>query len=119
MGFKLDALKKRIFAENETVNADFTSEAFDIDDSEQGITIGLVFNNGDGSVDVNMVVEGSQDGINFAPMTGLAEQQITDDDGIVIFDIININATFVRVFIEHTAGSFDIVELRLSSKARH
>ncbi len=118
MGNKLDALKKRIFDQDIAVSADYTSRSYDIDDSEQGLTIALVFDNGNGAVDATIRIEGSQDDENFAPIENV-EQQFTDDDGTIIFDIININASFIRVNIEVTTGSFEIRDLSLSSKSRH
>jgi uncharacterized protein YdgA (DUF945 family) len=120
MGFKLDSLKRRIFTQNESVNTDYTSPFFDVSDSEQGLTISFIFSGGDGSVDAIIKVEGSQidEEVGFAPIENV-EQQFTDDDGTIIFDIININTVFIRVTIEVSAGSFDIDLLSLSSKSRH
>ena len=80
--------------------------------------IALNWENGDGNVDATIRMEGSIDNVNFAPIDGV-EQQFTDDDGTIIFDVIGLNSVFTRVTIEVTSGSFDIVALELSAKQRH
>lgn len=118
MGFRLSDIYKKVFTENETVNSNFTSISHDTGESEQGILVSLVWDNGNGSVDATVKLEGSSDNINFAEIDGVA-QQFTDDDGTILFDVIGLNAVFVRVTIEVTTGSFDIISLDLSAKQRH
>lgn len=117
MGYVLDSIIKFTMIEQESVSADFTSDPFDISGSEFGFSIQASLDNGNSP---NMVfsLEVSTDGINYATLTN-SDQTFTDTDGSILWDVISTQISFVRVHVQVTSGSVDIVECIISAKRRH
>jgi hypothetical protein len=127
MGQPLDAIvKKDLLGTRDddgtnnfvSINVSDFTDSHDISGSEQGGTLTIIYDNGVGN-DIDFQVEGSADGINFAGLTDTnASQNISDASGTVIFDLININANFIRVAYTVNSGSADIYVFS-SFKRRH
>lgn len=116
MGFVLDNLVKRIIIEDFTIDGNYTSQAIDVDGSEQGYSVQVDWVNGT-SVDYTLQLEASVDGISFAPVEG-GDQLISDSTGVHIWDVVGSNISFVRVVWNQTTGSADFTA-RLVHKRRH
>ena len=102
----------------ETINTSDFSDFDDISGSEQGGLIAISYVNGVGT-DIDLVVQGSDDGISFASFTSDdAVTKVTDATGEIIFDLVNVNANFIRLAWVVNAGSMDIY-VRTSFKRRH
>jgi len=124
MGFVLDAIvvKNMVGSRDldgtnfETINVSGVSDSVDTSGTEQGFLVLISYANGVGN-NVVFRVEGSSDNTNFGAIEN-AEQTVTDSDGSVTFDLININANYIRISWEVSAGSVDIFG-HLSGKRRH
>jgi len=126
MGFILDAiLRKELYGTRDeagtnyvTINTSDNSDFDDISGSEQGGLIAISYENGVGN-DVDFIVQGSEDGIVFADFgSSDATQNITDASGEHIFDLVQVNANFIRLKWVVNSGSMDIY-VRSSFKRRH
>lgn len=126
MSFVLDSiLRKELYGTRDksgtnylTINSSGNSEFDDISGSEQGGLIAISYTNGVGN-NVDFVVQGSEDGTTFVDLAdSSASETITDASGEIIFDLVNINANFVRLGWTVNAGSMDIY-VRSSFKRRH
>ena len=100
----------------ETINANGNSSSVDVSGTEQGFIVSIDYINGVGT-NIVLRVEGSSDNTSFSAITS-ADYTVTDASGNVIFDLSNINANYVRLSWEVTAGSMDIF-VHLSGKRRH
>lgn len=101
-----------------TINTSDNSDFDNISGSEQGGLIAVSYVNGSGN-NIDLVVQGSEDGVTFAPLTNEdATETITDASGEIIFDLNEINANFIRLAWIVNAGSMDIY-VRSSFKRRH
>jgi hypothetical protein len=125
-GQPLDAIiKKELFGTRDesgtsyiTINVSDHSDSDDISGSEQGGLLAVSYTNGS-SNDIDLTVEGSEDGVNFAPFISTdATTNVTDTSGEIIFDLVNINANHVRLAWTVNSGSMDIY-VRTSFKRRH
>ena len=102
----------------ETINVSDFTDSDDISGSEQGGLVVIEYTNGVGN-SIELTVQGSADNINFADVTSTdATTTVTDSDGIVIFDMNNFNANYVRVAYTVNSGSMDIY-VYSSFKRRH
>jgi len=126
MGQPLDAIiKKELYGTRDesgtnyiTINTSDFSDSDDISGSEQGGLLAISYTNGIGN-DIDLTVQGSDDGIVFANFTSTdATTNITDASGEIIFDLVNINANFIRLAWTVNSGSMDIY-VRTSFKRRH
>lgn len=113
----LDNILKKNVDLGVSVVGNYTSPRVDIDNTEQGYVLQLTYSNGVGPVDVDMYIEASSDGVNYAELPD-SRQQITDTSGVGIWDVAFSNTTFVRVVIEHTTGSMD-VDVIYTGKRNH
>lgn len=101
-----------------TINTSDFTDSDDISGSEQGGLVAISYTNGVGN-DIDLVVQGSDDGITFASFTSNdATTTVTDSSGEIIFDLVNINANFIRLAYVVNSGSMDIY-VRTSFKRRH
>jgi hypothetical protein len=99
-----------------TVNTDFTTDAIDISNREDEFTVQIVWDNGS-SVDMNVNLEVSSDGVNFASMSTV---NITDAANNIIFDVVGGSGSrYARVYIEVIGGSIDVSRILYSGKRRH
>lgn len=102
----------------ETINVSDFTESDDISGSEQGGLVVIEYDNGVGN-SIELTVQGSADNISFADVTSTdASTTVTDASGIVIFDMNNFNANYVRVAYTVNSGSMDIY-VYSSFKRRH
>lgn len=101
-----------------TINVSDNSESDNISGSEQGGLLAISYTNGS-SNDIDLTVQGSDDGITFADFTSSdATTNVTDASGEIIFDLVNVNANHIRLKWTVNAGSMDIY-VRTSFKRRH
>lgn len=117
MGFVLDGILKKIIDQNLTINSEYLSERFDIDNREEEFSIQFIYDSGI-NVDMTLKLEGSIDGENFSELTD-SEQVITDPSGSHIWDIAGSGLIFLRVKVEVNTGSIDIDKILYSAKRRH
>jgi len=109
-------LVKEMISTPTTVNTDFTTERIDISNREDEFTVQIVWDGGV-SVNMNLVLEVSSDGVNFAPMV---TQNVTTATDSMLFDVVGgSGARYARVFIEVLAGSMDVERILYSGKRRH
>lgn len=118
MGSILDSIvKKSLISGPESVSSQYISEMVTIGGIEEAFIVSLSYDGGDGSVDMDLYLDISIDGENFSPI--LAAQNITEDSGSHIWDIVGTGAVYCRIRIEVNAGSMDLQSARLSGKRRH
>lgn len=118
MGAVLDSIVKKLFISGtESVSSQFISEVATIGGIEEAFVVSLSYDGGDGSVNMDLYLDISIDGENFSPI--LPAQNITEDSGSHIWDIVGTGAVYCRVRIEVTGGSIDLQSARLSGKRRH
>ena len=109
--------KKQILSAPETVNSDWNGPSFSLDDRTGPFTIAVKYENGT-SVNMKMWIQISDDDINFGNVPD-TDVVITDDSGVTIYDINGSGASFARVFIEVTAGSIDVIEIKYVGSQFH
>lgn len=117
MGQPLDGILKKIIDSNFTINTEYISDRFDIDNREAEFSIQFTYDSGI-NVDMALTLEGSIDGENFSELSD-SEQLITDPSGTHIWDIIGTGVPFLRVRVQVTTGSIDVTEILYSGKRRH
>lgn len=100
----------------ESISFTGTSDFVDSSRSEQGMLLSIDYENGAGLV-VSFSIEGSIDGVSYAPIDG-TPTAITDTDGSIVWDLINLNANFIRLAWDVTSGSVDVYG-QYSAKRRH
>ena len=115
MGNKLSSIKKNRIATLDSVNVTKPYPSIDISDSDGGYAVQFIYSNGNGSVNMDLKIEGSLDGTNFSE---LATQNITTNSGNHIYDVGHSNITHLRVRIVVTSGQADFT-INYNSKARH
>jgi len=99
-----------------TVNTNFTTEIIDISNREDEFSVQVVWDNGS-SVDIDIVLEVSSDGTNFAPMS---TTNITDAANNLLLDVTGGSGTrFARIHFEVIGGSVDVSRILYSGKRRH
>lgn len=118
MGFVLDSIKlKEILESPETVNIEWVSESFSLDDRDGEFSITVFYENGASPI-MNFILQVSSDNINFADLTDYT-QNITDSSGVHIWDINGTGTLWARVKIEVTSGSIDVTRILYAGKQRH
>lgn len=117
MGQVLDGILKKTIDSNVTINSEYLSDRFDIDNREQEFSIQLTYDSGI-NVNMSLKLEGSVDGENFSELSD-SEQIITDPSGSHIWDVSGSGLIFLRVKVEVTTGSIDVSEIIYSAKRRH
>lgn len=100
-----------------TVNSDYQTASIDISFKEAESSIQLTYNGGIG-VDMEIVLEVSNDNVNFSPITDSA-QLITEASGSHFIDIFGTGANYIRVAINVTSGSIDVQSCTWKGKRRH
>ena len=118
MSFVLDAIRlKEIIDGTETVNMEWVSPSFSLDDREAEFSIQINYEGGV-TPNMNFILQFSSDNVNFADITE-SVQPITDVTGSHIWDIAGSGALFCRVKIAVTAGSIDVTRIFYAAKQRH
>lgn len=118
MSFILDAIRlKEILEGTETVNVDWFSPSFSLDNREDEFSIQVNYENGV-APNMSFILQISSDNINFADITESA-QPIGDASGSHIWDIAGSGALYARVKIAVSAGSIDVTRIFYAGKQRH
>jgi hypothetical protein len=118
MSFILDSIRlKEILEGTETVNVDWFSPSFSLDDRENEFSIQIIYANGS-APSMSLVLQVSSDNINFADITE-SVQAISDTSGSHIWDVAGSGALYARVKIAVSAGSIDVTRLFYAGKQRH
>lgn len=117
---QFDQIKKKdIIDAPETVNADWTSPSFSLDDRYGQLFISLRYENGVG-VDMKVYLQLSDDNEDSTFATVIESlQPITAADGSVSYDLNGSGAPYARIFIEVTAGSIDVTRIRYTAGQFH
>lgn len=114
----LDAIRlKEIIEGTETVNVDWVSPSFSLDDRENEFSIQVNYANGN-STSMVFILQISSDNINFADITQ-SYQSVMDSSGSHIWDIDGSGALYARVKVSVLAGSLDITRIFYAAKQRH
>lgn len=114
----LDAIRlQEILEGTETVNVDWVSPSFSLDDREDEFSIQINYANGS-SPNMSFILQISSDNINFADIVESA-QPVSDNSGSHIWDIAGSGALFARVKIAVAAGSLDITRIFYAGRQRH
>ena len=125
MGFVLDTILREDLIGSrdddgttnyESINSSGNSESADASRSEGGYLLSITYDNGVGN-DVDFFLEGSLDGVSYAPIPDTSSN-ITDADGSITWDVIDSNTNFVRITWTVNSGSMDIYG-QYSAKRRH
>jgi hypothetical protein len=118
MSFILDAIRlKEIIEATESVNLEWFSPSFSLDDRENEFSIQVNYDNGV-SPSMSFILQISSDNINFADIVESA-QSVTDASGSHIWDIAGSGALYARVKIAVSAGSIDVTRIFYAAKQRH
>jgi hypothetical protein len=118
MGNILDAIRlKEILDGTETVNVEWYSESFSLDNREAEFSIQINYENGS-SPNMSFILQISSDNINFADIVE-STQSISDTSGGHIWDIAGSGALYARVKIAVAAGSIDVTRIFYAGKQRH
>jgi hypothetical protein len=118
LGQILDTIRRvEVLSDPETVNVDWTSEAFSLDNREGEFSVFLAYEGGS-TVEMTLSLQLSFDGINFSDVVE-TEQEIIDNDGTHLWDILGTGALFGRVKITVTSGSIDVTQIAYAGKQRH
>jgi hypothetical protein len=118
MGFVLDNIRIRELVEqSETVNVDWVSPSFSLDDREDEFSVTVFYENGS-SVNMILSLQVSADNINFADITE-SFQAVTDDSGSHMWDIAGSGAPYARVKVTVLGGSIDVTRILYVGKQRH
>lgn len=118
MSFILDSIRlKEILEGAETVNVDWASPSFSLDDRENEFSIQVNYDNGV-SPNMSLILQISSDNINFADITE-SVQTVSDTSGSHIWDIAGSGALYARVRIAVASGSLDVTRIFYAAKQRH
>lgn len=118
MGSILDAIRlKEILQGTETVNVDWTSPSFSLDNREDEFSIQVIYENGS-APNMSLILQISSDNVNFADITE-STQAISDTAGSHIWDIAGSGALYARVKVAVAAGSIDVTRIYYAGKQRH
>lgn len=115
-----DQIKKKLIIDSpETVNTDWTSPSFSLDDRFGQLFISLKYNGGV-SVNMRVYLQLSDTGLDsdFATVTE-SLQAITSVDGAVAYDLDGSGAPYARILVEVIGGSIDVYELRYTAGQFH
>lgn len=118
MSFVLDNIRKKVVFDNtESVSVEWNSPLFSLDDREGEFSIQVDYQNGI-TPDVDLVLQFSVDGINFADIKDF-DQKVSDESGTHIWDIAGTGANYGRVKVKVNSGSIDVTRIYYSGKQRH
>jgi len=100
-----------------TVNADFSTEGIPIHNGQDQFSVQIDYINGNGSVNMDIVLEVSNDNTTFVPMSS---QNIITDTGSHIFDAIGGSGTrYLRISFTVVTGSIDVQKIFYNGKRLH
>lgn len=125
MGFVLDSILREDLigtrdddgtTNYEAINASGDSAIADSSRSEGGFLLSVTYENGVAN-DVDFFLEGSLDGVTYAPIPDTTGN-VADASGSITWDVIDSNTNFVRIAWTVNAGSVDIYG-QYSAKRRH
>ncbi len=118
MSFILDSIRlKEILDAPETVNSDWTSPSFSLDNREDEFSVQINYDNGV-TPNMSFILQVSSDNVNFADIVE-SSQPVSDDSGSHIWDVAGSGALFARVRIAVSAGSLDVTRIFYAGKQRH
>lgn len=118
MSFILDSIRlKEILDGAETVNAEWFSPSFSLDNREDEFSIQINYANGV-APSMSFILQVSSDNINFGDIVESA-QAVSSSSGSHIWDIAGSGALFARVKIAVSAGSLDVTRIFYAGKQRH
>jgi hypothetical protein len=118
MSFILDAIRlKEILQGAQTVNVEWYSPSFSLDDRENEFSIQINYDSGV-APNMSFTLQISSDNINFANITE-SVQNISDTSGSHIWDIAGSGALYARIKIAVSAGSIDVTRIFYAGKQRH
>jgi hypothetical protein len=118
MSFILDAIRlKEILEGTETVNVEWTSPSFSLDDREDEFSIQINYNNGV-APNMSLILQVSSDNINFGDITE-SVQTISDTSGSHIWDVAGSGVLYARIKIAVSSGSIDVTRIFYAGKQRH
>ena len=120
---QLDIIRRKTLIEApETVTTDWVSQSASLDDRADEFSLSVKYENGS-SVQMRLWMQLSNDNINFGDIVDNNGQpsyiDITDPDGVAIFDITGSGAQYVRIRIEVTSGSIDVVDVKYLARQFH
>ena len=109
--------KKEIMLSPETVNTDWVSPSFSLDDRVGAFSVAVKYENG---IDVNMKVwfQLSNDDENFGDIDE-SDTLIVSNNGVVLFDLEGSGAAFARIRFEVTSGSVDVISIMYNALQFH
>lgn len=114
--------KKQLLSSPETITTDWNSPSVSLDDRVGAFSVSLKYENGSG-VNMRVYFQLSNDNVNFGDITGTladpAYVDITDDSGVVLFDLEGSGAAYARIRVEVTSGSIDAIELKYNALQFH
>lgn len=118
MSYVLDSIRlKEILEGTETVNVDWYSPSFSLDDREDEFSIQIIYGNGS-TPNMSFILQISSDNVNFADITE-SVQTISDSEGSHIWDVAGSGALYARVKVVVAAGSIDVTRIFYAGKQRH
>lgn len=110
--------KKEILDAPETVNTDWESPSFSLDDRVGAFSTAVKFEEGNGLVNMKVWFQLSNDNENFGDIDD-SDALIVTDSGVVLFDLEGSGAAFARIRIEVTSGSINVVSILYNALQLH
>lgn len=114
--------KKQLLLSPETVNSDWAAPSVSLDDRVGAFSLSMKYENGS-AVEMNVYIQLSNDDINFGDIEdnegAVIKAQITDTDGVVLFDLEGSGAQYARIRVEVISGSIDVVEIKYVATQFH
>ena len=118
MSFVLDSIRlKEILDGAETVNAEWFSPSFSLDNREDEFSIQINYDNGV-SPNMSFILQVSSDNINFGDIIE-STQAVSTTSGSHIWNIAGSGALYARIKIAVLAGSLDVTRIFYAGKQRH
>jgi hypothetical protein len=114
--------RKNLIDAPETIATDWVSPSVSLDDRMDEFSISVKYENGT-AVNMRVWFQLSNDDENFGDVddviAGDPYIQLTDSEGVAIFDVGGSGAQYARIRIEVIAGSIDVVDLKYLAKQLH
>lgn len=118
MGVIDSIVRSELIDSPETISSDFTSNSVDMSGVEESFSVQLDYSNGNGSVDMTFSLEVSVDGNAYVPITE-TEFDVTDDSGVMIWEVVGRGVNFLRVATTVVGGQLTIDNISYSGNRRH
>jgi hypothetical protein len=115
MSYIDNILVKELIDSPTAINSDTSTISADIMNRRDEFSVQVDYDNGIG-VDMNIVLEVSNDDISFVPM---ASQNVTDASGTHIFDAEGTGTNYLRISFVVNAGSFIAQRVLYMGKRNH